>query len=103
MAGRTPFELRVLRPGDWPEGFGVNLRHLVLHEFEGFGVAELGITAQKVQSTRARAEAVHQQKAQPDRVTLSEVENLLNDEIEKGEPFFHRKQRFGALETHACA
>ena len=64
VAGRTPFELGIGRPGDWAEGGGIDFWNQTLHQLELLRLAEFRIFFKELQSGAGGVETVHQEKSQ---------------------------------------
>src|SRR5207249_234094 len=103
MTRRTPFQLRVWRPLDRRKGIDGDFRDLVLEQLQRTRVAEFRVTSQRMSGVLARAEAVHQKQADARAKTLSQVQELVDNDVQESQIISYPEQALRFLEAHARA
>ena len=105
MAGRAPFQLRLLRAAGRGEAVRQNFRHAVLHQFHLGRVrkAVRRVFFQVGQRVRAGGERIHQQKAHRRAGDGAQMLHLPDDQIQERILSFYFQQAFRLLEAHARA
>ncbi len=97
VAGRTPFQFRVVGPERGAEVVGIYFGLLMLAKAERQIALQFGIAAQHGQRLLVGGKAVHQDQRRAD------LDGLAGDDVQKGQPLLDHEERLRPGEAHAGA
>ena len=104
MTRRTPLFGQISRPGDGRKVSFPDLGDLMLHKVQRHILRQqIGVRGQRLTGRRLGIEAVHQDKRQANVMLAAQIEQLMNNNIQKGKFPFDLHQRFRPIHAHGRA